>query len=446
MTTDVGLLAVLNGLWLAAGLGITAAAGWWRGRGAVGSIGVSYLVGVAAYGVVAQLLYVLGLSLDVVEIVVVCAVLAAGVLLARRGDGRRLPRPGLAAGVVLLVLAVLAVDLWFQPLWAYDAWTFWTPKAHGLSVLGLDSHWFAQPVLANRDYPLLLPAVEAAGFRFTGYETSLLDVQSLVFVAALLLAFAELVIPRAPRWAAVVPVLLVLAPSLADQLASAEADIPLAAFFACAAAAAFLWWQERDRSTLVVFGVLCAGVAATKAEGTPFVVALTTPFALVLLRSSRRAASQLALVAAAALVVGILPWRIWADHHGIPQQASTSRLTDSTLFHARADRVPIAARYLVERFFDPRAWLLLVPLLVVLTVLAWTRGRRAGAVVTAGVVALCFAALLLAYWTSQFEIHYHLATSARRVITGPILAWAFLVPLLFAPNGAFTGPLYPPKP
>jgi hypothetical protein len=58
----------------------------------------------------------------------------------------------------------------------------------------------------------------------------------------------------------------------------------------------------------------------------------------------------------------------------------------------------------------------------------------------------CFAALLLAYWTSQFEIHYHLATSARRVITGPILAWAFLVPLLFAPNGDLTNPLYPQEP
>jgi hypothetical protein len=446
MIGDALRLAVLNGLWLAAGLGVIGAAGWWRGRGAVRSLGVSYLVGVAAYGVLAQLLYVLGVTLGVVEIVVVCAALAAGVLLVRRGAERRLPRPGLAATVVLVVLAVLAVDLWFQPLWAYDAWTFWTPKAHALASIGLDSHWFSQPVLPNRDYPLLLPAVEAAGFRFTGYETSLLDVQSLVFVAALLLAFAELVVPRAPRWARVVPVLLVLAPSLADQLASAEADVPLAAFFACAAGAAFVWCQERDRAALVVFGVLCAGVAATKAEGAPFVVALTLPFAVALLRSSWRAASALAGAGAAALVVGVVPWRVWADHHGIPQQASVGRLNDPTLFHARVHRVPIAARYLLERVVDPRAWLLLVPLLAVLTVLAWFRGRRSAAVVTASVMVSCFAALLLAYWTSQFEIHYHLATSARRVITGPILAWAFLVPLLFAPNGDLTNPLYPQEP
>jgi 4-amino-4-deoxy-L-arabinose transferase-like glycosyltransferase len=301
-------------------------------------------------------------------------------------------------------------------------------------------------VLANRDYPILFPAVEAAGFRFTGYETGLLDLQSLVFVVALLVAFVELVAPRAPRWASALPILIVLAPSLADQLASAEADIPLAAFFACAAAAAFLWWRDRDRPALVVFGVLCAGVAATKAEGAPFVIALTVPFAIALARSSRAAAGALAGVAVLALALAVVPWRLWVDHHDIPQQTSFGRLTDASLVHARADRVPIAARYLVERFVDPRAWLLLVPLLAVLTVLAWLRGRRGAAAATAGVVVLCFAALVLAYWTSQFEIHYHLQTSARRVIDAPILAWAFLIPLVFGPNRAFTAPLYPQVP
>jgi hypothetical protein len=443
MTADALGLVALNALWLAAGLGVTGAAGWWRGRGAIASIGISYLVGVAAYGVLAQLLFVLGLSLGPLEIAVVCAVLAAGTL-AQRGPDRRLPRPGLVAGLVVAALVVLAIDLWFQPLWAYDAWTFWTPKAHALAAFhGLDPQWFSQPTLANRDYPILFPAIEAAGFRFTGYETALLDLQSLVFAVALLLAFAEIVVPRAPRWASVVPVLVVLSPSLADQLASAEADVPLAAFFAGAAAAAFLWWKDRDRSALVVFGVLCAGVAATKAEGAPFVVALTVPFAVALLRSSRTAAVALALVGGAAIAIGVLPWRLWSDHHGIPQQASLGRLTRESLFHARADRVPIAARYLLERLVDPRAWLLLVPLLAVLTVLAWFRGHRAAAALTGCVVLLCFASLLLAYWTSQFEIHYHLATSARRVITGPILAWAFLIPLAFGPNDVFRDPLYP---
>jgi len=428
-------LALVNALFLAAGLGVTAAAGWWRGRGVLGSLGVSYLAGVALYGVVAQLLYVVGVAMTRLEVIALCLVLAAGTALQRAAPERRLPRFGLAGGAVAAVLAVLAVDLWFQPLWAYDAWTFWTPKAHALAALGgLDATWFAQPELVSRDYPLLLPAVEAAGFRFTGYETSLLDLQSWLFVCALLLAFAEVVVPRTRRWATALPVLLVLAPSLADQLASAEADLPLAAFVACAATTGYLWWQERDRSALLLFGVFCAGAAATKAEGIPFVVVVTAVFAAAALRRSAGAALAAAAAGAVALAVGVLPWRLWVDRHHIPQQASLGRVTDTALLSRQAGRVPIAARYLLERLFDPRAWLLLVPLLACLTILAWLRQRRETAVVAASVALFCVLAMLLAYWTSQFEIHYHLATSARRVIDAPIFAWAFLLPLAF-PRG-----------
>ena len=58
------------------------------------------------------------------------------------------------------------------------------PKAHALYALnGLDAGWFGAHDLLNRDYPLLLPAIESATFRFTGFETRLLDVQSLLFLS-----------------------------------------------------------------------------------------------------------------------------------------------------------------------------------------------------------------------------------------------------------------------
>jgi hypothetical protein len=424
-------LLLLNAFWLAAGLGVTRVAGWWTGRSFVGALGVSYLAGAAAYAVLAQLLLVLGLSMSLWEVIVLCLVLAAGAL--APGSGRALPAPRLTwlAAAIGVVLLILAVDLWFQPLWAYDAWTFWTPKAHALAALGgLDAHWFAQPELLNRDYPIGLPALEAAGFRFTGYETGLLDLQSWVFAVALLAAYAEIVGPRGPRWRFAMPLLVVLSPSLADQLAAAEADIPLAALFACATALAYVWHRERDRAALALFGVLAAGVVALKAEGLPFVAVVGVVLAAAELSRVRAALAPLA-VAVGAILVGDLPWRLWVDRHDIPQQASLGRLTDPALTVHRLDRVTISIRYLLEKLYDPRAWLLLVPLLTVLTVAAWFRRDRRETVVVAAVVVLCLATLVLAYWTSQFEIHYHLATSARRVITGPILAWAFLVPLLW---------------
>ena len=115
------------------------------------------------------------------------------------------------------MLALFAFDLWFQPLWGFDSWTFWTPKAHALYALnGLDTSWFTSADMlggARRDYPLLLPALEAAGFRFTGYETQLLDLQSWAF----LLAFVAVVYEtgagrRRPLVLAAVLVMLVAAP------------------------------------------------------------------------------------------------------------------------------------------------------------------------------------------------------------------------------------------
>jgi hypothetical protein len=431
MIANALLLLLLNALWLAAGLGVTRVAGWCSGRSAAGALGVSYLAGVAAYAVLAQLLLVLGLPMSAWEVALLCLVLAAGMLVPGRGRALPMPRISWAAGAVGLVLLVLAVDLWFQPLWAYDAWTFWTPKAHALAALGgLDARWFAQPELLNRDYPIGLPALEAAGFRLTGYETGLLDLQSWVFVVALLAAYAEIVGPRAPRWRFAMPLLVVLAPSLADQLAAAEADIPLAALFACATALAYVWRREREPAALVLFGVLAAGVVALKTEGLPFVAVVGVVLAAGELPRLRSAGAPLA-AAVAAIVVGDVPWRLWSDRHHIPQQASLGRLTDPALTVHRLGRVPTSAGYLLEKLYDPRAWLLLVPLLTVLTVAAWFRAERREAVLVAAIVVLCLASLVLAYWTSQFEIHYHLQTSARRVITGPILAWAFLVPLLW---------------
>ena len=43
---------------------------------------------------------------------------------------------------------------------------------------------------------------------------------------------------------------------------------------------------------------------------------------------------------------------------------------------------------------------------------------------------LALAVLTLAYWTTPLDFDYHVSTSARRVVTGPVLFWASLTPLL----------------
>lgn len=222
MITVAGLL-VANACLLAAGAGVAGLAGWWSGgRGLARSLGACYLVGVAAFGMVAQLLYVLGASLARWEVVAVCGVLALGSIGALRRDSieaRPVGLPWWAVTAVTAMLALIAVDLWFQPLWAYDAWTFWTPKAHALYALnGLDPGWFGAHDLLNRDYPLLLPAIEAATYRFSGFETQFLDLQSLLFLIAFIAAVVEVCVRLNGRRIALAAILLSIAfaPAVAD--------------------------------------------------------------------------------------------------------------------------------------------------------------------------------------------------------------------------------------
>jgi hypothetical protein len=318
--------------------------------------------------------------------------------------------------------AVLAVDLWYQPLWAYDSWTFWTPKAHALWALhGLDASWFTQADLTSRDYPILLPSVEAAGFHLTGYETGLLDVQSLLFALAFLRALYECCAGRGRSvvlWA--VLAMLLVAPSLTDQLAAAEADVPVAAFFGAAGLAGALWLRGRRPGALPVAAVLAAGASATKVEGLVFTIAL-----FLVLAAVARSASPL-VAGVAAVAAGIVPWRIWLAIHDVPNQGSFGRLGPGYLA-SHAARVPESAGYLLVKMLDPRAWLLIVPLF--LFALWRARRTRLGAFAAATAV-LAFAGLLVAYWSTRLGLHYQLTTSARRVVTGIVFFCAALTPLL----------------
>jgi len=231
--------------------------------------------------------------------------------------------------------------------------------------------------------------------------------------------------------------MIVFAPSLASQLASAEADIPAAVFFACAGLCAFLWLDERSRPGLALAGVFAAGAVATKVEGLIFVVALFAVLTVVVALRSRRDAISTVVCGAAALGVGIVPWRVWLVEHDVSNQASAGRLSSATLGHA--GRIPHAAGYLVVKLLDPAAWILLVPFAALATVLAFRSGSRRPASFALGTVGLSLLGLVFAYWSTPLDFDYHLATSARRVVTGPVLFWSALAPLLATTRSSGSG-------
>jgi hypothetical protein len=431
VTADAFGLVLVNLLFLAAGAGVTGAVGWWRGVAELSrSLGVAFLCGVAVYGVTAQLLYVLGAAMTGWQIVLLCAVFAAGIVRGLAGvpHARTVLNPVARWPLIVLGLFILlvAVDLWYQPLWAYDSWTFWTPKAHALWALnGLDPHWFTQANLTSPDYPLLLPSIEAAGFHFSGYETGLLDLQSLLFVVALLHSIYSLYVGRAHTvvlWA--VLAMVAAAPSVVDQLAAAEADIPVASMFAVAGACGALWLRNRRVSELTVVAVLAAGACATKVEGIVFAAAIFVSLAVA------ARAWQPLLAGGGAIAIGVVPWRIWLANHHLANQASYGRLTDLGYLTHHLARVPFASAYLLAKMIDPRAWLLLLPLTLIAVGSAMRRRDHAAAVFVTLTATLSFAGLVLAYWSTRLGLHYQLTTSARRVVTGILFFGAASTPEL----------------
>jgi hypothetical protein len=438
---DALLLLLVNALFLAAGAGVTGLAGWWHGvRGLGDSLGIAYLAGVAAFGVVAQLLYVLGASMSRAQVVIVCGVLALGAVRGLRAPGGlALPRP--PAWVLLapaLFLGLLALDLWYQPLWAYDSWTFWTPRAHGLYALdGLDTRWFTSVDMlggARRGYPLLLPAIEAAGFRFTGYEPWLLDLQSLLFLLGLVVAIYQVAAGRARALVlAAALFMLVAAPSTASQLAGAEADIPLAVLVAAAGTCIVLWLESREPATLFVAAVLSAGAVATKLEGPIFVGALFIALAACVWRQSRRDSAAVLGVLVLVLAVGVLPWRLWVLAHGGSPEGEAPSLAPSTLVD-QISYVPHAGAYVVYKLLDPLGWLLIVPLWLVAAWAAWRDGRRTLVSFAAITIAIALAGIVVSYWSTPLDLSGHLARSARRVVTSIVFLCAALTPLFAGPG------------
>jgi hypothetical protein len=414
-----------------------------------GGAATAYLVGVAAVGVAATLLLLAGASLRVWQIVVLCAVLAACGFVRDRRVVPALPRivPWWAALLVAAFLVVLGIDLLFQPLWAYDAWAQWTPKAKSFVVFnGLDANYFRTSA-PNSDYPVLVPALEAIDFRFMGgFATQVLHLQFFLLIAGYAGALFELLLPRARAvfvWALVATV--VVAPSLGIQAGYALADVPLAVFFSLAGIFAWLWLEERDGAALVLLGLFAAAALDAKNEGELF--AGTLLVVLVVIAGAQRFWREAALVVGAGVVaalVGFLPWRLWARaHHLTDYYAGSSPSLD------HLGRIPIAAGRLLREAFDPTSWLALLPLAIVAAALAWIYGgARRGPLLVVALIALTYVELVYVYWSTALPFDYDLNTTARRVVTSPLLFAAALAPLLLeqAVRGSRREPaLHPPS-
>jgi hypothetical protein len=445
MTVHVLGLALANLCYLAAGAGISRALGLWRApRELLSALAVAYLVGVAACGIAAEWALIAGLGLARWQVVAGCALLAATGL-RPRWDGQVLPAPppraagravlALQAAVGLMAVMYLA-DAAFRPLAEQDAWAMWTMKARAIALLdGLDARVFAGVPYhqVHLDYPLLIPALEAIGFRFMGaVDTQVIHVQGALLVVALLLALPRLLADRVPPAAAWASVLLIaVAPSLVYQAGAGLADAPLAVFFALASMCAWRWLAEGRPQMLVLTVLFAAAVLATKREGTPFVAALI----LVVLVAAGRGRRGQTIAAGVAAVATAIPWQLWLHANGVDTsngEIPYAKVVDPSYLAGRLGRIPTGAGSLVWHAVEPSAWLVIVPAAAVAVVLAVRGGDRRTPVFVSALACLVVASVVWAYWVGRPSLHYYLDHSARRVVTTPVVLLGAFLPVLLA--------------
>ncbi len=442
MRTELAPFAV-DVLLAFAGLGILLAIGLVprRAPAMAAALGLAYLTGASVVPIILIALLVVGVpfALETFAVVVfIC--MGIGVLRSQaRPEDRTSPRKAWwrqpwqswpadvwVAGAFVALFGAFAVvgmlSAFEMPLVEWDAWSIWARKAQMLTVHDslIGGFWTASSYSwIHLDYPLQYPVWEALHFRAAGgFDTQVLLRHVWLLLVAFVWAVAYLLREqvRPVVWAPLL-LLAVAAPGMWEQLLTGYADVPMAIFACLGAISLALWLSHGDGRLLALAAVMLAAAANVKNEG------LMAAGALLLVAGSIAFARGLSLrrvaLAAGAVVVAILPWRIWIAAQGIEGDLPVSKsIADPGYLLDRIDRVWPAIEAIANALADQGRWHRLLPLaaLVVTASLVSGLGRRVATFYLAS-FALAWAGLVWSYWISPNPLDWHLSTSASRVIS-----------------------------
>lgn len=398
--------------------------------------GVALVAGNAACATATAIVAVAGVRTTLAVVCVVALVtsalgLAIGMTVRRRETARtesvRQPNrrveeiAQLVAGTALCALCAGILFGGFRSTpWLDDSWAFWVPKGIVLDRLGLDPRLFVANAktfsLTSPDYPLGWSILLNSGMRFAGkIDLRVVNVELAVLTVAFLAASARLLWSLVrPVFALVALVLLAMTPEFERQVLGGGADLPLAYFVALYALASVSWFVHGRRIDLVLAAVFAAGALATKNEGAPELLAVTIVVVAVGWRLRARLLGFLCAGAVAAATA--VPWLVWRQAHGVQGEFSVSRALNPAVLLDQRSRIHPTVSTLLHNLFNARSWLVLLPLMLALTVIALIFERRALVIAPLVLVAGVTAMLVWVYWADAQDLDYRLGTSAYRSI------------------------------
>ncbi|MDP2827046.1 MAG: hypothetical protein Q8O37_00405 [Sulfuricellaceae bacterium] len=255
-------------------------------------LGYGYLAGALATTLVMRLLDMLGVRLGFFSIALALALLIAlgflasrGVAWRKSGDGSQLAGWRKFAFIALLVLIAtrligLGLEVLWQPLFPWDAWSQWATKARVWYETGSMASFVPPDIWLQTNgaftdraphYPPAIPLLQAwTAFGLGRWDDALMNLPWLMTGIALALAFYGQARQWgiAPLFAMMFTYFLLSLPMLDTHVALAGyADLFLAATYGLAAFAFFHWVRSRDVWQGAMALVLGAGCILIKQPG-----------------------------------------------------------------------------------------------------------------------------------------------------------------------------------
>jgi hypothetical protein len=451
MWVELTSLLIVNVAYFGVGVAAFSLLGWvTRERRTWCRLGAAYLAGLVVVTIPASYLALLRVPVSLTASVVGALLVAVAVVRGRAwrglgGGGGSLSRPGLTAGnaataaigVVLAVLLLYSARTFAtRPFVEWDSWVVWMSKARLLyenpsaAPAALRSGNYGQS-----PYPLGLPTIEALSFSAMGrFDGTLLGVQFVLLAFAFPVTLWSLLRAHARTWMIALAALVSMgAPQLLYQLLTRYADVPLGIFVGLGLAAGASWLVSRhdERWLLGCFALFLGMAGITKNEGLLFAVA----GGVALLAAASGPRRRQALLAVAAMLAVILPWRVYCSVHGLSTaDYDLTKLADPSYLGAHADRIWPAASELWRQATQVHSWGLIpwVVLLALVTALLAAEWR----LLTFAVVWLVLAVsgLLLTYWVSTLPLGSNLTNTSYRTIVSLLIGGVALVPLLVFPR------------
>jgi hypothetical protein len=440
---SIGGLVAFNLFLLIVGVAVLFGARSWESWSELFRLsGFAYMLGVAATGVALVIELVAGLDLSLLSILATGLGLAAAAVLVGRALGRSLPRGRVFSGRISLTTALFGAltivysEALFRSgrlagLYDFDGWAFWVPKAKALYFFGgLDHQFFAQ--LPGPSYPPLVPALEAAAFRFMGSpDVVTLHLQFWFFFVGFIGALIGLLAPRVSPLLLWPPILLLaVTPHVLGYALQEQGDFVLDQFFGLAALLVGLWLIEHARWQLACAALFSAAAMSTKREGYILVACITIAALVASWRKARLLWPRL-LFAVALAVALTVPWRVFLLVHDLSRGGAEAG--GSGLFK-HADRAWPSLRLAVSAMFDYDIWLVVAPLMLLAIGAAAVAGATRLAAYATLLVGLALAAFAWVTWAfPSLPITKEAAVNPIVRLTGSLaFASTALIPPLLA--------------